>query len=374
MWLIILAAILLTASVVTGVVIYLNTNAKTWQKHTLLPNEGGHVDISGTRLILSTESTKTTKMYHVEEATYVMTSDLPFATVNKSSETEVKFGYKAVSNGTNYWAAAVDLNKATAKVILYENEEPKYTYTNKVDNISLFGYGLKYIDNFLFVGDPKDDSWYIYNTTDGVLNPVATQADLVGVGRCIDVIKSADDQYTVAVSNTTEQKILIYTFSGSSTEVTPVCTITNTGHGFGTDLKMSLDGTRLVTGSIGVDEVYVYDLDLEAKTLTQVGNTITGDIGIDGEVGYFGVKVSISHDGSTIAAAAPKWTSDVGTHNSDGYVKVFDWDGDDWKQRGSTINGSSSGEEYGQTMILNGDGGTLVVGGFNTVDRWVWTS
>jgi hypothetical protein len=364
-WIILILVAVLGVALTVGLVVFW-TKHKKWTKHTLLSDSGGHMNISGNRLVLGNEYTKTVKLYEINQNTWK----------SPTSESEIKsitntFGYNVVTNGDDLFATAYNLGEATAGVQVYGNEAGvKMTLFNQVTNgeASHFGYGMKFIDNYLFVGDEEYNKWYIYDTSSSSLSspPVALH-EVEGstddkLGRCIDVVEKDDDVYIVAVSSVSKY-INIYTYSGGTNNPVKIITITNQTNGFGTDLKLSADGTRLVVGSIGENKVYVYDLDLvENGTSTVVG----GDP-ISGEEGYFGRWVDISDDGSTIVAAAPDWTS---SSERTGYVQIFDLDGSTWKQRGGTIYGSP-GDAY-ETLALKGDGNTLLLASSNGVDRWVW--
>lgn len=72
-----------------------------------------------------------------------------------------------------------------------------------------------------------------------------------------------------------------------------------------------------------------------------------------------GQAVSISTDGNTIA---------IGEHRSDqagldaGRTRVFSWVGGVWSQKGSSILGVAAGNQNGHSVSLSDDGGTLVIG------------
>ena len=126
--------------------------------------------------------------------------------------------------------------------------------------------------------------------------------------------------------------------------------IENTVVGFGTDFKFTSDGSRLVTGAIGTNEVFVYDLG--ESEATQVGSTAAGDSG------QFGISVAISADGQTFAAGAHH-----GGEDNHGYVKVFRWDESDgdWGQLGPTLEGAMAQSNFGRNVALHPDGNILLV-------------
>jgi len=125
---------------------------------------------------------------------------------------------------------------------------------------------------------------------------------------------------------------------------------------FGYSVDISSDGNTVVIGvrqsrgtgasslMIGRVEVYKWD----GSDWVRKGDPIYGDANIDARLGS---SVAISSDGNVIAAAAPETTTP--------YVRVYEWDGSQWVQRGSTLVGD------GSSVDLNGDGTVLVVGDAN---------
>jgi hypothetical protein len=87
----------------------------------------------------------------------------------------------------------------------------------------------------------------------------------------------------------------------------------------------------------------------------QLGNDIDGEAGYD----YSGFSVSLSSDGSIVAIGA----LDNGNNgNISGHVRVYLWNGSNWIQRGSNINGEAGGDQSGYSVSLNNDGTVLAIG------------
>ncbi|MEM9679677.1 MAG: T9SS type A sorting domain-containing protein [Bacteroidota bacterium] len=87
---------------------------------------------------------------------------------------------------------------------------------------------------------------------------------------------------------------------------------------------------------------------------------IGGDI--DGVVvnnGHFGTSVSISFDGSIVAAGAPNFN---GNGAGSGHVRVFQNVSNIWTQINSDIVGAGPLDQLGQAVDLNADGSRIVVG------------
>jgi hypothetical protein len=72
---------------------------------------------------------------------------------------------------------------------------------------------------------------------------------------------------------------------------------------------------------------------------------------IDGETAsnYFGEAVSMP-DPNTIAIAAP--INDGATVSNGGHVRIFDWDGESWVQRGEDIDGQEFAEHSGRSISM----------------------
>ena len=92
---------------------------------------------------------------------------------------------------------------------------------------------------------------------------------------------------------------------------------------------------------------------------TQIGNTILGTSSNDNS----GKVIDLSKDGNIVAIGSP--FDDDFLFNS-GSVKVFEYSGQDWLQKGSSIHGSSEDEEFGSSIALSYDGQVLAIGSMNS--------
>ena len=141
----------------------------------------------------------------------------------------------------------------------------------------------------------------------------------------------------------------------------------------GDSSSLSVDGNTLVVGGprdnsfIGATWVFTRS----GSTWTQQGSKLVGT----GYVGapQQGASVSISADGNTLAVGGPKNSSNTGA------VWLFTRSGSVWTQQGSGIVGTGAvgSAEQGSSVSVNGNGNTLVVGGFkdntNTGATWIFT-
>ena len=125
-------------------------------------------------------------------------------------------------------------------------------------------------------------------------------------------------------------------------------------------LKVSLDqeGNKLLIGVMYYDAdgthdndagmVAVYDVDSK----TQLGSNVTGSAAND----YAGSSVAIARDGVCFIYGA------IGAGDVDsGVAYVYCWDTDDWALRAS-ISGEGSGDDYGHAVSITSDGTYIVVG------------
>ncbi len=101
--------------------------------------------------------------------------------------------------------------------------------------------------------------------------------------------------------------------------------------------------------------VFFLSMGIMQAQWTQTGNTISGENNDD----WFGISVSLSSDGSTLAVGAAR--NDDGGENA-GHVRVFNNVGGTWTQIGSDLDGEAPDDWYGYSVSLSSDGSILAVG------------
>ena len=99
----------------------------------------------------------------------------------------------------------------------------------------------------------------------------------------------------------------------------------------------------------------------------QVGADIEGEAGGD-ESGF---SVSLSADGSTVAIGAPR-NDDGG--NAAGHVRIYERNGNAWEQVGADINGEATGDDFrgddfGLNVSLSADGSTVAAVSFRNISE-----
>jgi hypothetical protein len=100
---------------------------------------------------------------------------------------------------------------------------------------------------------------------------------------------------------------------------------------------------------------------------SQRGNTIIGDA----DMNRSGHSISLSSDGSIMAIGSPD--------SSRGHVRVYNWNGNAWFQRGETIDGEVDMDKAGYSVSLSSDGSIVAIGapyndGKGHVRVYVWNS
>jgi hypothetical protein len=144
---------------------------------------------------------------------------------------------------------------------------------------------------------------------------------------------------------------------------------TNPGDQSGDALSISNDGDTVIIGASAYGHLagnwrpngHARIFDWNGSAWTQRGNHIIGETNGD----QAGESVSISDDKNTVAISSPE--ADGNGNNSGtrhGHVRIFDWDGSAWAQRGSNILGEAVNDYSGRgrNVSLSDDGDTVAIG------------
>lgn len=129
--------------------------------------------------------------------------------------------------------------------------------------------------------------------------------------------------------------------------VTPI----STSEEFGYKVSINTDGTYIAVSSpyySGIQNGLIRLFEFSGGDWIQRGLDITG-VGINEFFGRDGL--SLSDDGAVFAASSQE---------SNGVVRIYNWTGVSWSQRGSDLTGSSN--DYGSSISLNSDGTIIAVG------------
>lgn len=139
---------------------------------------------------------------------------------------------------------------------------------------------------------------------------------------------------------------------------------------FGTSVDINANGDRIVIGAIsndagGADAGRAKIYELTNGSWVQIGNDIDGNLGHQA-----GNTVSMDDVGDTVAIGFPGVNAP--SKSSSGGVKIFDLDNNLWQQRGNTIFGSAfeglggSGNQQQEGAVDLQAGGTRIVVGSKT--------
>jgi hypothetical protein len=152
--------------------------------------------------------------------------------------------------------------------------------------------------------------------------------------------------------------VRVYDWNGSSwTQRGPDIDGEANGDQSGRSVSLSADGLTVAIGATrnnsSKGHVRVYDWD--GINWTQRGLDINGESSFDRS----GYSVSLSVDGLVVAIGAVS-NNENGTNS--GHVRVYDWNGSSWTQRGSDIDGDVSGDQLGWSVSLSADGSVVAIG------------
>lgn len=138
---------------------------------------------------------------------------------------------------------------------------------------------------------------------------------------------------------------------------------------FGRSISLSEDGNTIIIGAPSNSEagsqagqVQVYRWIDDAWT--QLGENINGESAND----YSGISVDIDATGDLISIGANR-NSDAGT--SAGHVRLFEWDGAAWIQKGEDIDGESP-SSFAGVVGLSSDGTTVIIGGYHNSEAFYY--
>ena len=127
----------------------------------------------------------------------------------------------------------------------------------------------------------------------------------------------------------------------------------------GGSVSLSADGSIVAIGATGNDgvgnssgHVRVYAYDGTSSSWVQLGADIDGEAAGD----YSGYSVSLSVDGSIVAIGAN------GNGNWSGHVRVYEYNGTSWVQRGADLDGEAADDESGGSVSLSADGSIVAIG------------
>lgn len=123
----------------------------------------------------------------------------------------------------------------------------------------------------------------------------------------------------------------------------------------GVSVSLSDDGSILAIGAASGNYTKAYEYNTTTEEWTQLGASIDGVSVGDGS----GRSVSLSSDGSILAIGSA-YNDDNGVNS--GHVRVFEYNSDQWMQRGANIIGEAAGDQSGMSVSLSSDGSIVAIG------------
>ena len=125
-------------------------------------------------------------------------------------------------------------------------------------------------------------------------------------------------------------------------------------------MSLSSDGKTLAVGASGNDgnggnSGHVRVYRWDGKHWGQRGSDLDGESSGD----LSGCSVALCSNGRVVAIGA---TGNDGNGTNSGHVRVFEWTEKAWKQRGASIEGEANVDTLGDSVAISGDGDIVAVG------------
>jgi hypothetical protein len=129
---------------------------------------------------------------------------------------------------------------------------------------------------------------------------------------------------------------------------------------FGADVDMSADGSIVaVRAEPPLDSCYVKVFLRIDDSWSQLGDDIVGPR----SSAELSRSIRLSQDGQTIAIGYPYFLVDG--EDFVGLLRVFQWDGENWLQKGGDLVGENAQDHFGAAISMDADGAVIAVGGTN---------
>ena len=130
-------------------------------------------------------------------------------------------------------------------------------------------------------------------------------------------------------------------------------TITTASEGPALSIEAKLAGAAIAGEAMIVSASTSFD---------QVGSDIVGEAEFDSS----GRSVSLSSDGTIVAIGA---IGNDGTGSNSGHVRLYEWNGSAWQQKGNDIDGEAAGDFSGISTSLSSDGTIVAIGAYSNDDN-----
>jgi len=160
-----------------------------------------------------------------------------------------------------------------------------------------------------------------------------------------------------AIQEGSSGSVYIFTRSGGVwTEQQKITPTTTSGARVGESVDISTDGSTLILGCRGGDQVFIYTYN--GSSWVEEG-IVTPDI----PTNRFGLSVSLTSDGNIAVVGAP-WDSSVSSQ--EGSVWIYQRIGTSWgnKIQKLTAPDAATSDQFGNSVNISDDGNTIFVGAY----------
>ncbi len=164
----------------------------------------------------------------------------------------------------------------------------------------------------------------------------------------------------IGTVGTSSENVRVYNYNGSNwIQLGQDIDGLAAGDRNGYSISLSSDGFTIAIGAPesdgnGTDSGHVRVYNYNGSTWVLKPPIIYGGI-----VDYSGISVSLSSDGNTVAIGA---RYNYGMQNDTGLVRVYNWNGSTWVQKGQIIYGEKPDDQAGYSVSLSDDGNTIAIG------------
>ena len=208
------------------------------------------------------------------------------------------------------------------------------------------------IDGYAEVYEWTGTTWNQRGSTFNGINSNDSYGTTVSVNVIGDIVAIAAEPFSTA------SYVRVFQWNGTTwNQMGSDITTGIAEDGFGRSMKLNASGTIIAIGCENFDNatnnigrVKVYEWN--GTSWIQKGSDLLGDVVDD----FFGTGVSINDNG-TIVSAGARSSQDL----SAGYVKIFEWNGSNYIQKGINIVGNDA-DFYGTSTDLNSLGDKIIVG------------
>ena len=130
----------------------------------------------------------------------------------------------------------------------------------------------------------------------------------------------------------------------------------------GHSVSLSAEGNIVAIGATlnddgGENSGHVRIYEWNGSSWIQKGMDIDGEAPDD----LSGYSVDLSSDGSIVAIGSPR---NGGSFFEAGMVRIYEWSGSNWAQKGMDLEGEDGGDNSGWAVGLSSDGNTVAIGAF----------